>query len=124
VLAERRGQMVSRTEIAERLWSKDVFVDVENGINTAIRKVRRALQGPADSPRHYAQCLSAMGDGPARSQLAKLTLRVDRDQQFRRLLQAVVEIGDALCNGLALFFKPAASDLCKLLAVRLERSLH
>jgi TolB-like protein len=51
LLAERRGQLVSRTEIAERLWGKDVFVDVENGINTAIRKVRQALRDPADSPR-------------------------------------------------------------------------
>ena len=37
LLVARRGQLVSRTEIADALWGKDVFVDVENGVNTAVR---------------------------------------------------------------------------------------
>lgn len=40
LLVGRRGQLVSRSEIADALWGKDVFVDVENGVNTAIRKAR------------------------------------------------------------------------------------
>src|SRR5436309_4344820 len=43
LLAERRGQLVNRAEILERLWGKDVFVDADAAINTAVRKVRRAL---------------------------------------------------------------------------------
>ena len=39
LLVERRGELVSRDEIAEKLWGKDVFVDVEHSINTAVRKV-------------------------------------------------------------------------------------
>ncbi|MGO8985050.1 MAG: winged helix-turn-helix domain-containing protein [Terriglobales bacterium] len=49
-LAEKQGQLVTREEIATALWSKDVFVDVEQGINTAIRKIRRALNDDASEP--------------------------------------------------------------------------
>jgi TolB-like protein/DNA-binding winged helix-turn-helix (wHTH) protein/Flp pilus assembly protein TadD len=50
LLIERPGQLVSRAEIAERLWGPDVFVDVETGVNTAISKVRQALRDTADHP--------------------------------------------------------------------------
>ena len=49
-LAERPRQLVSRTDIVERLWGADVFVDVETGVNTAISKVRQALRDSADAP--------------------------------------------------------------------------
>ncbi|MGA7290050.1 MAG: winged helix-turn-helix domain-containing protein, partial [Terriglobales bacterium] len=49
-LVEKRGQLVTRDQIATELWTKDVFVDVEQGINTAIRKIRRALGDDADEP--------------------------------------------------------------------------
>ncbi len=55
-LVENRGQLVTREQIASELWSKDVFVDVEQGINTAIRKIRRALADDADEP----QCLQTV----------------------------------------------------------------
>jgi TolB-like protein/DNA-binding winged helix-turn-helix (wHTH) protein/Flp pilus assembly protein TadD len=51
MLVERRGDLVSRSEIVDRLWGKDVFVDVETGINTAIRKIRQALRDSAEAPR-------------------------------------------------------------------------
>ena len=50
LLVERRSQLVTREEIADVLWGKDVFVDVEQGINTAIRKVRRVLEDDSDQP--------------------------------------------------------------------------
>ncbi len=50
LLVERRGQLVTRAEIVERLWGPDVFVDVETGVHTAIRKVRRALGDSPDAP--------------------------------------------------------------------------
>ncbi len=51
-LVERRGDLVTREEIAARLWGANVFHDIENGVHTAIRKVRRALH-------------TSRGDGPA-----------------------------------------------------------
>src|SRR5688572_30024706 len=50
LLVRRRRQLVSRTEIVDQLWGKDVFVDVETGIHTAIRKIRQALKDSADTP--------------------------------------------------------------------------
>jgi len=51
LLLERQGSVVTRQEIVDRLWGKDVFVDTEHGINTAIRKVRLALKDNPDNPR-------------------------------------------------------------------------
>ncbi len=51
LLAERRGQLLTRAEILERLWGKDVFVDADAAINTAVRKVRRALGDDPDTPQ-------------------------------------------------------------------------
>jgi len=44
-------QLVTREQIADALWGKDVFVDVEQGINTAIRKIRIALGDDSVQPR-------------------------------------------------------------------------
>jgi len=51
LLVERCGQIVTREEILERVWGKGVFVDVESSINTAIRKLRRALGDDPEAPR-------------------------------------------------------------------------
>jgi DNA-binding winged helix-turn-helix (wHTH) protein len=59
-LVDKRGQLVTREQISGELWSKDVFVDVEQGINTAIRKIRRALGDEADEP-HYLQTVVGRG---------------------------------------------------------------
>lgn len=59
-MVEKRGQLVTREQIATELWSKDVFVDVEQGINTAIRKIRRALSDDADEPQ-YLQTVVGRG---------------------------------------------------------------
>ncbi len=50
MLVERRGALVTRAEIVDRLWGKDVFVDVETGVHTAIRKIRQALRDSAEAP--------------------------------------------------------------------------
>jgi DNA-binding winged helix-turn-helix (wHTH) protein/tetratricopeptide (TPR) repeat protein len=54
LLVERRGQLVTREEILERVWGKGVFVDSETSINTAVRKVRQALCDNPDAPRFVA----------------------------------------------------------------------
>lgn len=59
-LVENRGQLITREQISAQLWSKDVFVDVEQGINTAIRKIRRALADDADEPQ-YLQTVVGRG---------------------------------------------------------------
>ena len=51
LLAEKEGVVVSRQDIVERLWGKDVFVDTEHGINTAVRKIRQVLRDDPQQPR-------------------------------------------------------------------------
>lgn len=60
LLAEKDGNVVSRQEIVERLWGKDVFLDTEHGINTAMRKIRQALRDHPDRPR-FVQTVTGKG---------------------------------------------------------------
>jgi len=60
LLVNRRGRIVSRREIEEELWGRDVFVDIEQGINTAIRKIRQVLSDHPEKPR-YLQTVVGKG---------------------------------------------------------------
>jgi TolB-like protein/DNA-binding winged helix-turn-helix (wHTH) protein len=60
LLAEKDGHVVTRPEIIERLWGKDVFVDTDHGINTAVRKIRTALREDAERPR-FVQTVQGKG---------------------------------------------------------------
>ena len=60
LLVSKHGQVVTRNEIAECLWEREVFVDVEHGINTAIRKIRQVLGDSSDLPR-FVQTVSGSG---------------------------------------------------------------
>jgi TolB-like protein/DNA-binding winged helix-turn-helix (wHTH) protein/Tfp pilus assembly protein PilF len=51
LLVERRGDLVSREEIAERLWGRGVFLDTDHSINVAIRKIRVLLHDGPEKPR-------------------------------------------------------------------------
>lgn len=59
-LIEKQGQLVTREQIADGLWGKEVFVDIEQGINTAIRKIRMALEDDAGQPQ-YLQTVVGKG---------------------------------------------------------------
>jgi TolB-like protein/DNA-binding winged helix-turn-helix (wHTH) protein len=60
LLATREDEVVTRTEIADRLWGSEVFVDTEHGINTAIRKIRQALREDPNQPR-FIHTISGRG---------------------------------------------------------------
>ena len=60
LLIEGRGQLVSREQIIERIWGKDVFLDTDNSINAAIRKIRQVLKDDAECPR-FVQTLTGRG---------------------------------------------------------------
>ena len=51
LLLERPGQVVTREEIQQKLWSRDTFVEFDDALNTAVRKLRAALNDSADNPR-------------------------------------------------------------------------
>jgi len=49
-LMERPGEIVTREELRQRLWSSDTFVDFEVALNSAVSRLRDALGDSADSP--------------------------------------------------------------------------
>ena len=51
ILVARRGELVTREELRRQLWPDDTFVDFDNGLNVAIRKIRDAVGDVAPSPR-------------------------------------------------------------------------
>src|SRR4029077_11110463 len=51
LLLEAEGNVVTRDELRKALWPEDTFVDFELGVNTAIKKLRQALEDPADHPK-------------------------------------------------------------------------
>jgi TolB-like protein/DNA-binding winged helix-turn-helix (wHTH) protein/Tfp pilus assembly protein PilF len=60
ILIEQKGQLVTREEIAEKIWGKDVFLDTDNSINGAIRKIRQVLKDDPQQPR-YVETLPGRG---------------------------------------------------------------
>src|SRR5580692_4254233 len=60
ILIERHGQIVSREHIVERIWGKDVFLDTDNSINGAIRKIRQVLKDDVEQPR-FVETVSGKG---------------------------------------------------------------
>lgn len=49
-LVERPGQLVTREELCNRLWPDDDFGAFEDGLNTAVRKLRIALNDSTETP--------------------------------------------------------------------------
>ena len=50
-LIERAGEAVTREELKDRLWPEDTFVEFDHSLNTAVKKLRQALDDSAESPR-------------------------------------------------------------------------
>jgi len=51
LLLEAEGKVVTREELRQVLWPEDTFVDFELGVNTAVKKLRQALEDSADHPK-------------------------------------------------------------------------
>ncbi len=51
VLLEHSGEVVTRDELRKRLWPEDTFGAFDDGLNTAIKKLRDALGDSAEEPR-------------------------------------------------------------------------
>ena len=93
-LIDKHSQLVTREQIAAKLWWKDVFVDVEQGINTAIRKIRMALEDDSAQPQYlqtvvgkgyrFVAATSVDGDAGAR----RCSEIEEAIQHFRRRVRA------------------------------------
>jgi Tol biopolymer transport system component/DNA-binding winged helix-turn-helix (wHTH) protein len=60
LLLERPGEVVTREQIQQHLWPNNTFVDFDNAINSAVRKLRDALGDTAENPR-FVETLARRG---------------------------------------------------------------
>jgi Tol biopolymer transport system component/DNA-binding winged helix-turn-helix (wHTH) protein len=86
LLVSRKGNLVTRREIVEKLWESDVFVDTDLSINTAIRKLRYLLRDDSETPKYIE---TATGTG-------------------YRFIAPVVEVGEGVANAAPRLPSPAA----------------
>jgi TolB-like protein/Flp pilus assembly protein TadD len=57
LLVRGKGRLISREEIIETLWGKNLYFDTDNSINTAIRKIRQSLGDDAGNPQYVETVL-------------------------------------------------------------------
>jgi len=57
---EAEGKVVTREQLRAALWSRDTFVDFEHGVNTAVKKLRQALEDSTESPK-FVETLPKIG---------------------------------------------------------------
>jgi TolB-like protein/DNA-binding winged helix-turn-helix (wHTH) protein len=60
LLLERSGEVVTRDEIVAKIWGESAFLDTDNSIRGAIRKLRQVLKDDADTPR-FIQTVTGQG---------------------------------------------------------------
>jgi len=60
LLLEAEGRVVTREQLQSALWPEDTFVDFEHGVNTAVKKLRQALEDSAERPK-YIETLPRVG---------------------------------------------------------------
>ena len=60
LLVQQRGELVTREQIVEKVWGKDIYLDTDNSINGAIRKIRQALKDDPEQAR-FIQTISGKG---------------------------------------------------------------
>jgi DNA-binding winged helix-turn-helix (wHTH) protein/Tol biopolymer transport system component len=60
MLLERPGEIVSREELQKKLWPAETFVDFEQGLNNAMKRLRAALDDNAETP-HFIETLPRRG---------------------------------------------------------------
>src|SRR5262245_46900632 len=92
MLRDHPGEIVTREELQQKLWSNDTFVDFDNSLNKAINKIREALGDSADNPR-FVETMARRGyrfivpvDGPsAAASIAETPVAATRPRRRWRL---------------------------------------
>lgn len=60
LLLEAEGKVVTREQLRAALWPENTFVDFEHGVNTAVKKLRQALEDSAEDPK-FVETLPKIG---------------------------------------------------------------
>ena len=95
MLLQRPGETVTREELQKKLWPTDTFVDFEQGLNNAMKRLRAALDDDAESPRFIEtvprrgyRFIGAVNGGPGNgAEPAALAAKPDVGDQSGRHLR-------------------------------------
>ena len=60
MLLQHPGETITREELQKKLWPADTFVDFEQGLNNAMKRLRAALDDDSENPR-FIQTLPRHG---------------------------------------------------------------
>jgi len=93
ILVSRPGEVVSREELRQQIWSEGTFVDFERGLNFCIAQIRSALKDAADAPR-FIETIPRRGYrfvAPIR--VAVGATAADPPSKGRRILVPVLALG-------------------------------
>ena len=121
LLASRRGEVVSRNDIAREVWGSETFVDFERGLNFAISQIRTVLGDDAEQPR-FIETVPKRGYrfiAPLKEQSPDATARVPTRRPVKLPL-AIGAVIVALIAAVAFFAfrgKPQAAPRPIVLAV-------
>src|SRR6516162_2068036 len=91
MLLERPGEVVTHQEIIRRLWPNGTVVEYEHSIQTAVKKLRQALDDDAEAPR-YVQTLPRRGY----RFIAPVNVEAGLEAGNGRLVGAPAEVGPTL----------------------------
>src|SRR6476469_9956345 len=108
LLLQRRGEVVTRGELREKLWPADTFVDFDHGLNSAVARLREALRDSAEKPR-FIDTIAKRGYrfiAPLKTSTPKVVVSssipaVQSQPTFRSRIPASIWMGVSFC--LALF---------------------
>jgi DNA-binding winged helix-turn-helix (wHTH) protein len=92
LLLENRGKLVARTQIVDKLWGDDLFLDTERSINTAIRKVRKALEDDTRHPR-FIETVIGRGYRFIAPLGSENEIQNPRNETFSAATPAAIQIG-------------------------------
>jgi len=100
-LLQRPEEVVSREELRKQIWPEDTFVDFDNSLNIAIKKLREALGDSAENPR-FIETLPRRGYRfmvPVQSEAQKEPLMAAGGRKFTLQTAMVILVGAAVIGG-------------------------
>ena len=115
-LLMRPGELVTRDELRQLLWTAETFVDFEVGLNSAVRKLREALDDSADNPRFVETVPRRGTDSSGRWSGQSSIRRRQRHglgQARRAGCGAAVRGGSGLADGVAARIRADQSPLAR-----------
>ncbi|HKC13590.1 MAG TPA: winged helix-turn-helix domain-containing protein [Vicinamibacteria bacterium] len=97
------GEVVTREQLRSTVWPADTFVDFDDGLNSAIRKLRQALDDSAENPRFVetlpkrgyrfiAPVAVESGEGEESAGPARAPMRAWRPAPWTRLLVGLIAL--------------------------------